>query len=261
MNIYILTDMEGISLVFLKEQCQGGHAFYPRYQEILTAEVNAAVEGALAAGATRIVINDGHGGNQDYNILCEKLNPIVEVERPDSGKLVLPALDQSFHAMLMVGYHAMAGTPNAVIPHTQNSTDIRYYEMNGRHIGEIEQMSLLAGAFGVPVMYVSGDRAAVEEARSVLGQDLPATIIKNGHPNGRATSLHPQEAVKRIRTDVEEALKQIRRKPHIVEGPYNMKISYNSKEVANRHGARPGIERFDDFTIGKTVDSVNDILI
>ncbi|WP_127584817.1 M55 family metallopeptidase [Paenibacillus koleovorans] len=261
MNVYILTDMEGISMVFLKEQCQGGHAFYPRYQEILTAEVNAAVEGAIAAGATRIVVNDGHGGNQDYNILCEKLNPIVEIERPDSGKLVLPALDDSFHAMIMVGYHSMAGTPNSVIPHTQNSTTILTYWINGRPIGEIEQMSLLAGQFGVPVMYVSGDRAAIDEARQVLGEDLPATVIKQGHPNGRTTSIHPQEAVKRIRADVEAALKQPRRAPHHVEGPYDMRITYKCIESANNHAARADITRYDDFTVGRTVTEVNDILL
>src|SRR5690242_20402135 len=119
MNVYILTDMEGISLVTEWEQVQQGHPFYPRYQPILTAEVNAAVEGAIAAGATRIVVNDGHG-SKDYNILCERLNPLAEIERPDSAANVFPSMDSSFDAMVMVGYHSMEGTENAVLAHTQS---------------------------------------------------------------------------------------------------------------------------------------------
>ncbi|MDF2722424.1 MAG: D-aminopeptidase dipeptide-binding protein DppA [Paenibacillus sp.] len=194
MNVYILTDMEGVSLVTEWEQVQQGHPFYPKYQQVLTDEVNAAVEGALAAGAERIVINDGHG-SKDYNLLWDRLNRKAEIERPDSATNILPSLQKDFAAMILIGYHSMEGTPDAVLAHTQSHTNIRYYEVNGQRFGEIAQMSLIAGHFGVPVAYMSGDRAAVAEARSFLGDDLPATVVKWGHANGKAVSLHPEASV------------------------------------------------------------------
>jgi D-amino peptidase len=258
-NVYILTDMEGVSLVTEWEQVQQGHPFYPKYQQVLTDEVNAAVEGALAAGAERIVINDGHG-SKDYNLLWDRLNRKAEIERPDSATNILPSLQKDFAAMILIGYHSMEGTPDAVLAHTQSHTNIRYYEVNGQRFGEIAQMSLIAGHFGVPVAYMSGDRAAVAEARSFLGDDLPATVVKWGHANGKAVSLHPAESAAQIRRDVERALKLPRRQAFTVPGPYQVTICYKSEELAARRAKNPDVRQIDDFTVCKTVLSAKDIL-
>lgn len=260
MNVYILTDMEGISLVTEWDQVKQGHPFYPKYQEVLALEVNAAIEGAFAAGAERVVVNDGHG-SQDYNLLWDRLHPKAEIERPDSAVNILPSLDDTFHALLMVGYHAMEGAPNAVLAHTQSHTDWRFFEMNGRRYGEIGQMAIIAGDCGVPVAYVSGDAAAVAEARELLGPDLPATVVKWGHARGKARSLHPAESARRIRRDVEQALKAPRRAPFAVPGPYEITVGYKSKEAADRAMAvRPGLARIDDFTVAKMIRSAREIL-
>lgn len=259
MNVYILTDMEGISLVTEWDQVLQGHPAYPKYQAILTAEVNAAVEGALAAGAKRVVVNDGHG-SADYNLLWEGLNPIVEIERPDSATHVFPSLTDDFHAMLLIGYHAMEGAADAVLAHTQSHATWRFYEVNGQRYGEIGQMSIIAGHFGVPIAYISGDRAAVAEARQLHGDSLPATIVKRGHANGKATSLHPAEAAARIRRDVEFALKLPMRKAFALPGPYEITIGYKSQERADQAAADPAVRRIDDFTVAKTFLSAKDIL-
>lgn len=259
MKVYILTDMEGISLVTEWEQVQQGHPFYAKYQAVLTDEVNAAVEGALAAGAERVVVNDGHG-SKDYNLLWDRLNPKTEIERPDSSTNILPSLQQDFDAMILVGYHSMEGTSDAVLAHTQSHTNIRYYEVNGRRYGEIAQMSLIAGHFGVPVAYISGDRAAVAEARSFLGESLPATVVKWGHTNGKAVSLHPAESAAQIRRDVEKALKLPRRQPYTVPGPYQVTVCYKTKELAAQRAANPDVQQIDEFTVSKTVLSAKDIL-
>ncbi|WP_158560705.1 M55 family metallopeptidase [Paenibacillus contaminans] len=259
MHVYILTDMEGVSLVTKWEQVQQGHPFYAKYQPVLTAEVNAAIEGAFAAGATRVVVNDGHG-SADYNLLWDRLDPRAELERPDSASNIFPGMDETFHAMLMIGYHSMEGTPNAVMPHTQSHTNVLYYEINGRKIGEIGQMALIAGGYGVPVAYVSGDAAAVAEARQFLGEDLPATIVKQGHANGGATSLHPNEAAKRIRRDVEAALALSRRDSFVIPGPYEVKCAFKSKALADERAGQPGVERIDELTTSRTVTSVKAIL-
>lgn len=260
MKIYILTDMEGISLVTEWDQVKQGHPYYPKYQKVLAAEVNAAIEGAIAAGAQRIVVNDGHGG-ADYHLQWELLNSKIEIERPDSAELIFPALDESFDALLLIGYHSMEGTPGGVLSHTQSHERIQYYEINGRAFGEIGQMALIAGDYRVPVAYISGDRAAVEEARSFLGEDLPGTAVKAGHPNGKATSLHPAESVRRIREGVEAALRLPRRKPFTIPGPYTVNIAFKQEEFADdAASSRPGAERLDAYTISHRVERARHIL-
>ncbi|MFK7694547.1 M55 family metallopeptidase [Paenibacillus sp. HJGM_3] len=259
MKVYILTDMEGISLVYHWNQVKQGHPFYERYRSIQAREVNAAIEGALEAGATEIVVNDGHG-SEDYNLLWEELHPSIYLERPASSRSILPSLDSSFHSMLFVGYHAMEGTPAAVMPHTQSSENWQAYRVNGQVYGEIGQMSLIAGGESVPVAYISGDRAAVEEARGLLGDDLPGTIVKWGFPGGRARSLHPDEAVHRIREDVAKALRQERRQPLVREAPYEVQVTFKSTAKATEFAGRTGVERVDPFTISKTVQDVRHIL-
>lgn len=259
MNIYIVSDMEGISLVTEWEQVKQGHAFYPKYQAILTAEVNAAVEGAIAAGAKRIVINDGHG-SEDYNLLWDQLNPKVEIERGNGSKDILPSLDPTFDAVLLVGYHAMEGTPNAVLAHTQSYIAWLYYMINGTTYGEIAQMALIAGHYGIPVAYISGDHAAVKEARQLLGEDLPATIVKWGHSHKKARSLHPAESVRLIRQEVERALTNLDRKPFTLPAPYEITIGFKSREWADRAATATDARRVDDFTIAKTILSAKEIL-
>jgi D-amino peptidase len=259
LKIYIVTDMEGISLVFNWDQVTQGNPVYPRYQKILTAEVNAAIEGALSAGATTIIVNDGHGGSRgDYNLLWEGLHSSIEIVRMDEG--ILTGLDETFDAMLLVGHHAMEGTPNAILAHTQSREKWEAYFINGKMYGEIGQLALIAGGFGVPVAYVNGDFAAVEEARTLLGEDLPATIIKWGQPQGTPRSLHPLEAVSRIREDVEKALKLSQRQAFYFPGPYKITVKYKAIEFADQFNSNVELTREDDFTISKTVQSSINIL-
>lgn len=259
MNVYILADMEGISLVTEWEQVDQAHPSYTKYQQVLTAEVNAAVEGALAAGATRIVVNDGHGSS-DYNILWREVQSVVEIERPDAEDNILPSLNETFDAMLLIGYHAMEGTPNAVLAHTQNHKTWRKYRINGIEYGEIGQMSVIAGASGVPVAYISGDRAAVEEAKKLLGANLPGTIVKQGYANGKATSLHPAKAAERIREDVEAALRLPRREPLQLEGPYEISVTFKSEQFADSFIEGKKLQRIDSWSVSKRVEYANHIL-
>ncbi|WP_229750051.1 M55 family metallopeptidase [Paenibacillus nasutitermitis] len=254
MNIYIMTDMEGISLVSKWDQVKQGQSFYEKYRTILTQEINAAVEGAISAGATRIVVNDGHG-SQDYNVMWELLHPIVELERPDSAADICPSLDESFHAVLHIGAHAREGTPNAIMPHTQNHETWLTYEVNGQVYGEIGQLAIVAGYSGVPVAYISGDAAAVAEAKELLGDALPATIVKWGHAAGAATCLHPEESMRRIRADVDKALRDILTKPYRLEGRLEVKVTYKSTKDAMKAAEKPGAELLDPFTVRRMVDN------
>ncbi|MBO9608540.1 MAG: M55 family metallopeptidase [Paenibacillaceae bacterium] len=259
MKVYFVTDMEGISMATEWDQVRQGHEFYPRYRDIFNLELAAAVEGAIAAGAERIVILDGHG-SRDYNVLWERLPEMVEIERPGDVKRLFPSLDESFHSLVLIGYHAMAGAPEAVLPHTQNR-DWEEYRVNGTLLGEIGQMSLIAGHYGVPVGYISGDRAAVEEARVLHGDDLPATVVKWGHEGGKARSLHPAEAARRIRADIEKALKAPRRGIRFaLPAPYELTQKWSTKERADEKAGTTTMTRIDERTFVKTVDSALEIL-
>lgn len=260
MNVYILTDMEGISLVTRWEQVQQGNPAYANYQAVLSAEVNAAAEGAFAAGAARVVVNDGHG-SADYNLLWDRMHSRIEFERPDAADHVFPAMDETFHAMLLIGYHAMEGTDNAVLAHTQSHNDVLRYQINGQPYGEIGQMAVIAGSYGVPVAYISGDAAAVKEARNLLGNDLPATVVKQGYANGGALSLHPDEAARRIRRDVECALQLPRRDAFVLPGPYEVSWTFKTEEAAVKRAVSPGIQRVDNVTISRTIALAKHILI
>lgn len=262
MKVYMMTDMEGISMAYYWEQVRGGEPFYPRYQRILTMEVNAAVEGAFAAGAETVVVNDGHGaGGREYNLLWEELDERVLIEKPDSASNITPSLDDTFDAFLLVGYHAMAGTPLSVMPHTQNSRTWESFRVNGTEYGEIGQMALIAGEIGVPVAYLSGDRAAVDEARSLLGSDLPATAVKQAHAAGKITSLHPKEAARRIREDVEQALRLPRRQPLRLQGPLHCSLTFRDPSFADETiAAHSGVTRVDDKTVSWTSDTASRML-
>lgn len=259
MNVYLLTDMEGISLVYKWNQVKQGSPFYARYAEQLSREVGAAAEGMLAGGATRVVINDGHGSD-DYNLLWRYLPDAVEIERPDSSGNVFPSLDDSFAALFMVGAHAAEGTPNAVLAHTQSHTAFLSYAVNGTVYGEIGQAAIIAGHFGVPVGYVSGDAAAVAEARALLGDKLPGTVVKRGHRFGAATSLHPDECVRRIRQDAEAAMAGVRAlTPYRIAGPCKVDVTYKSEQDAMTAAAKPGAVR-SGFTVTNVVPDATQIL-
>jgi len=261
MKVYILTDMEGISMAYYWEQVKGGEPFYPRYRQILTMETNAAIEGAFAAGATEVVVNDGHGGGgPEYNLIWEELDQRAYIEKPDSSANILPSLDESFDALLLVGYHAMAGTPYSVMPHTQNSKAWKSFRLNGTECGEIAQMALIAGEYGVPVAYVSGDKAAVAEAKTFFGEDLPATVVKEAFASGRIKSLNPREAARRICSEVEQALKLPKRKPYYFPGPYRMEIEFNTKEQADTLKDNVRAARLNDTTVAYSADRAAHIL-
>lgn len=261
MKVYILTDMEGISMAYYWEQVKGGEPFYPQYRKILTLETNAAVQGAFSAGATEVVVNDGHGaGGPEYNLIWEELDERALIEKPESSTRILTSLDESFDALLLVGYHAMAGTPYSVMPHTQNSKAWKSFRLNGTECGEIAQMALIAGEFGVPVAYVSGDKAAVAEARTFFGEDLPATVVKEAYASGRITSLNPREAARRIRAEAEQALKLPKRLPYYFPGPYRMEIEFNTKEQADAFKDNVRAARLNDTTIAYSADRASHIL-
>ena len=253
MNIYISIDMEGIAGVAHEDQTDPidpKHAGeYGRFRRLMTEEANAAIEGALEAGAESVLVNDSHWLMR--NILAEELHPAAELlsSGPKRHSMV-EGIDQGFEAALFIGYHARAGTQRATIDHTY--TD-RIYEvrLNGRPVGELGLNAALAGAFGVPVAMVSGDQAVAAETHELLGPDVVTVIVKQAVSRYAARSLAPAVARRHIREGVVRALAR-RHQPWVVERPVTIEVDFVKTVMADLAELVPGSVRRGGRTVSYT---------
>lgn len=199
MKVYISVDIEGISGVVHPDQGTMGHAEYDRARRLMTGEANAAIQGALEAGATRVLVNDSHGGMR--NLLIEELHAAEGVElitgtpKPHS---MVEGLDESFDVAFFVGYHSRAGTLHGTIDHTFSGNVLGVW-LNDIEVGEIGLNAAMAGHYGVPVTLVTGDQAAVDEAQALLGPGVRTVAVKQATSRYAARCLLPEEAQRRIR--------------------------------------------------------------
>jgi D-amino peptidase len=263
MIIWICTDMEGIAGIDRWEQCYDPDNDSPAYlygREQLTADVNAAVAGCFDAGATQVRVLDGHGRNRNRGFLEDRLDPrvsrvFVESYHPTRWE----GLDAEVAGLAMIGQHAMAGTLNGFIDHTQQPKEICRYLINGQEAGEMSQMAAYAGFYGVPLLYVSGDEALCEEARRLFPQAL-STPTKRG--TGWLTcDLYPTERVREeIRRDIAAAIRRVDRPlAWRLEPPIEITVEWAWSEPADRMAAIPGVRRLHARTVSWTIDDPRDV--
>lgn len=258
MKIYIMTDMEGVSGICQEQQVQRDQPAYAEGRQLLIGDVNAAVDGAFAGGATEVVVNDGHGGG--FNFLMEQMDPRARYERPNSGLDFMPGLDDSFAGLFCVGYHAMAGTLNGFLDHTQSSASWFNYTVNGRRTGELGQCGLWAGSYGVPVLLVTGDQAACAEGRDFFGE-IEAVAVKEGIGRQHARCLHPLVGREAIRAAARRAMEQVGTvTPYRVDPPLTIRLEYYRSDMADAVARRPGTRRIDARTVERVVDDPRLIL-
>lgn len=245
MNVLISVDMEGISGVVFPGQCSNGRPDYGRFRKLMTDETNAAVEGALAAGAKRIIVNDAHG--MSNNLLLEALHPAAElisgVAKPLS---MMQGIGPEIDAAFLVGYHAMAGTAAAILAHTMTD-QVASVSLNGLTLGETGLNAALAGAFDVPVVLVTGDLAVTEEARSQLGE-IETVAVKTGISQTAARNMHPTLAAEMIKAAAERAL-SLKVEPFKVELPVRARVTFKRPIHVDLAGLVPGVIRVDGCTL------------
>jgi len=175
LKIYISADMEGVTGAVSSEQLGPGGFEYQRFRKFLTEEVSAAIEGAREAGADQILVSDSHGNGQ--NLLIDELPEDVQVVRSFPRPLgMMQGIDETFDGVIFIGYHSSTTNPNGVRAHTTSSARLAAVHVNGTEMTEGSFNASIAGHFGVPVIMVSGDDAAVEEVRSVIG-DVEGAIV------------------------------------------------------------------------------------
>jgi D-amino peptidase len=245
MNVLISVDMEGISGVVAEEHTSSNHKEYERFRKLMTAEANAAVEGALAGGATRVVVNDSHGGMA--NILIEELNPAAElISGSPKPFAMMQGIGPDVDVAFFVGYHGASGAGAAILSHTWTYRIVEA-RLNGQMVGETGLNAALAGAFGVPVVLVAGDTAVTDEARALLGE-IETVAVKEGVTRTAARCLHPQVAREKIHQAAERALK-LDVAPFVVPSPITMRVAFQRAGHADMAALVPGSQRVDGRTI------------
>lgn len=242
MKVYISADMEGISGVVDREDTTIGGREYERARRLMTAEVNAVVAGAFEAGATQVLVNDAH--SKMRNLIVEDLDPGVEVIQGAVKRgCMVEGLDESFDAVFFVGYHSRAGNPFGVMNHTMWSGGFQNVLLNGEPAGEIAVNAAYAGQMGVPVALVTGDQAAVDEAKELLG-DVESAIVKEALGRYTAKLLHPSAGHERVRLAARLALERVMDfKPYVVETPATMGIEFTSSAMADVCSWIPSVEK------------------
>lgn len=231
MKIYIVADMEGIGGIVRPEQVLKGNPEYDEARRLLIREVNAVVEGALAGGATHVVVKDAHADG--FNFPPEELHPAAEyiMGTPHPGRF--PDLDETVNGVFLVGYHAMAGTPAAVRDHTYSSRDWQAFYLNDRQMGEVGIDASIAGYYGVPVLLVTGDDKVCAEARGLLGEIVTAQV-KTGIARHCARLLPPARVRDLVREKARAAMELIGQVPPLRHGvPVSVKIRYTGTEIAD----------------------------
>lgn len=251
MRVYISVDMEGIAGVVHEDQTNPIDprcaTEYTRFRRLMTAEANAAIQGAQDAEATRVLVNDSHWTMR--NLLAEELNEAAELmSGGPKPRSMMEGIDAGFDAALFIGYHARAGTRNAILDHTY-ADRILDARLNGRSVGELGLNAALAGTFDVPVVLVSGDAALAAEAHDLLGEDVTTVIVKEAVGRHAAKSLAPAVACRRIREATAKALKRKKHRRFTIEAPITLEVDFSKTVEADMAEITPGALR----TGGRTV--------
>lgn len=254
MRIYISCDMEGIAGVSVWRQCDYTNTSeYPVFRRYMTAEVAAAAEGAREGGADEVVINDSHGSM--VNLILDELPEYVRVITGSrkTGSMT-QGLTSDFDGAIFTGYHAKAGHQDGVLAHTFNGAAIFEIRINGTPCSEGLANAALAGAFGVPLIMLTGDAAIVGE----IGRQMPwvtGVAVKEGIGKLASVSMTPAAAQRAIRAAATKAVRNASAcKPFRFSAPYELEVATTQVEHTDFIEMLPGAERID----GRTTRFVSD---
>jgi D-amino peptidase len=261
MRIAIMTDLEGVSgVVSFENQTGPGGRYYEAARQLLTGEVNAAVEGLEQEGVEDVLVIDGHGCGA---VVLDQLRPLARLMHGGSSFLAKSALElyPAFDATMMIGQHSMAGTPNGCMAHTQN-TNVEYYKLNGRMIGELGQWALFCGGFGVPMIFLAGDDLACREAEELI-PGIVTAAVKQSLARESAISLSPPTAHDLIRRKVRQAVKAHKKSPLPplkFSPPYELEVCLKEESMAKPYLGSPNWEKVNDRTVRRRADDIHKII-
>ena len=250
MKVFISTDIEGAAGIVDWQQVRGPGAEYEMGRELLTAEVNAAIDGAAEAGADKILVNDSHSTMRNLrpDALHHRASYLSGRHKP------LYMMDESFDAALFVAYHGAVSAEHAVLSHTYNPGAIWEARLNGVAVGESALNALVALHYRVPIVLITGDEATGEEARPFL-PDAEAVVVKRSITRYAAESLHPECARELIRAGAERAVARASTAglPSI-ELPATLELTFLTADMAEMATWIRDVERAAPRTVAITDD-------
>lgn len=248
LKVYISADMEGIAGVVSNEQLSPAGFEYARAREWMTGEVLAAIAGARDAGATEIVVSDSHGNGQ--NLLIDQLPADVTIIRSWPRPLMMmEGIDSSFHAAIFIGYHSSTANSAGVRAHTMSSATLTGVALNGAQMSEGGVNAAIAGHFGVPVVLVTGDDAAVAEVRKTVGRIDDATV-KRAISFHSAATMTPKAAQDLIRARAKTAVaRRAEMAPLVMRGPITLDVTFKHYRAAETLAYLSIVERTSSHSI------------
>jgi D-amino peptidase len=223
-SVFIITDAEGVDGVCRQDQTDPNNQ---EMRQLLAGEINAAVQGFFEGGASDVLVWDGHDGGRTLSALT--IDPRTKLIMGNLGPTM--TFDRHYSAVAFVGQHARANTLGGVMAHSYSSLGIQTILMNGKPVGEIETRTALAGWFGVPVIFLSGDEAAARDLHAIV-PNAQTAVVKEGLANYTCISLTAKAAQALIREGARRAMAKIADiHPYRVEGPITFQIEYTSRNA------------------------------
>lgn len=245
LKVYITVDMEGIAGVV--SPAQAGGSDYEWARTLMLAETNTAIVAAFDAGATEVLVNDSHGSHTNLraDLLDRRATLITGAPTPMG---MVEGLDSTFDAAMFIGFHGHANQPDAVLGHTYSGA-LRHVRLNGREVGEYGTAAMVAGHFGVPVVFVSGDEAFTQAARAFM-PGVEALAVKQGIGFTAARTLHPEVARERIAAGIRAGLARRASIPPVrLQRPVILEVELGSAASADKAMFVPGMQRVDGLTV------------
>jgi D-amino peptidase len=258
LKVFISVDMEGIAGVVTSEECSSSGPDYGYFRRIMSHEANAAVLGAFDAGATEVYVRDSHGSAR--NILPDLLDPRAKLLRDWSGgpMSMMEGIDETFDAVVFIGYHARAGTADAIIDHTM-SGNVMDLAINGVSLPEAGANGLIAGHFGVPVVFVAGDQGIVDQVEALFGS-VGTYATKQGY-GAASLGVHPEVAQRGIRAGVANAVRNRDRfEPFTLNRPYTMVLKLKTEASVYNGSFFPGAQRTGDWELTYMADDILQVM-
>lgn len=251
MRVYISTDIEGVTGVVSWAQCgrpSSAHYDWQFARQMYTHDVNAAIRGARAAGATEVVVKDSHNSNK--NLLISDLEPDTELISGYGAGMngMMEGIDDRFDAAMLVGYHAMAGTGAGLLEHALAGGLHRFW-INGEQAGEIAASAGVAGAYGVPLVFISSDQAGCDEATALI-PSIGTYATKVGLGKVMAHLKHPSVTGPGIEAAARGAVANAKAaKPFVYEGPVTMRAEFHTSDLTDMAASLVNVRRVDGYTV------------
>ncbi len=259
MKILIAADMEGITGVVHWDQVNPNHSEYQRFRKLMTEDVNAAIRGCFAEGATSVAVTDGH--NNGRNILIENLDPRAELYSGSPSYLsMVEGVQEGVDGVMYVGYHSRMGATNAVLDHTWSDERVSGLWINERAFGESGLNGAVCGHFGVPVIMASGDQTLCAEVQEFFGSQIETAQVKKAVSRMSAKCLAPSITSRLIEDAASRAMNNLKEhtapQPFKLPAPIKMTIEFEQSEMADKAAVMPFSKRSTDRRVDYSADDM-----